>query len=118
MGMTGRKRRSKVRKLMQTWGPHCFYCGQGFSLARPATIEHLVPRSLGGGGQLSNLCLAHERCNVLRGNASIVATLRILETVEGKAKRLRALHKHKELANDIARRLASDRLQVQAEQEG
>lgn len=33
-----------------------------------ATVDHIVPRSLGGGDELSNLRLAHWACNRNRGN--------------------------------------------------
>lgn len=35
---------------------------------RRATIDHIVPRSKGGGDEASNLQLAHAHCNKVKGN--------------------------------------------------
>jgi 5-methylcytosine-specific restriction endonuclease McrA len=63
-------------RLHAQQGGRCHYCGIpmtqrtiGGAKARPtdATIEHLVPRALGGGNQLPNLVAACSRCNALGG---------------------------------------------------
>lgn len=52
----------------------CWLCGGAIDPDAPTnspnqgTIDHLVPRSRGGSSELSNLRLAHRRCNVRRGN--------------------------------------------------
>ncbi|MEL6825434.1 MAG: HNH endonuclease signature motif containing protein [Pseudomonadota bacterium] len=33
-----------------------------------ATIDHIIPRSKGGGDEIENLQLAHARCNKIKGN--------------------------------------------------
>jgi hypothetical protein len=59
-------------------GNHCWWCGHemfppsvtSYSGDQPvrleATIEHIVPQSLGGKTVASNLALAHECCNSFR----------------------------------------------------
>lgn len=44
-------------------GP-CFYCGDEFA----ATVDHLVPRALGGTDDQWNLVSACHRCNSRKGN--------------------------------------------------
>ncbi len=63
--------RKRVRRyLRKRYGERCHWCGgrMDFKLAKGnfqdmATIEHLVPMSFGGSNDLSNLRLAHKRCN-------------------------------------------------------
>jgi 5-methylcytosine-specific restriction endonuclease McrA len=46
-------------------GTHCFYCGAAFEVDGPLrrTVDHRVPRSLGGTDGLANLVFACEACN-------------------------------------------------------
>lgn len=53
----------------------CLYCGA----AGPLTLDHVVPRSLGGSNGPSNFVTACARCNNRRGNRPIVALLRELQ---------------------------------------
>lgn len=51
----------------------CWICHQPMDLAAPwghefVTIDHFVPRSLGGTSELANKLVAHRRCNCSRGN--------------------------------------------------
>ena len=61
-------RRIKVANRFQ-W--KCHWCGQGMrtelGYQNTATIEHLVPRSLGGSNGMNNLAAACRRCNFNRG---------------------------------------------------
>ena len=54
-----------------TYGRTCWICG------RPGatTVDHVVPRSLGGTDTLGNLRPAHSRCNTVRGNAPAPAPI-------------------------------------------
>ncbi len=45
----------------------CALCGEPFTPADPATVDHIVPVSSGGGHERSNLRAAHRRCNARRG---------------------------------------------------
>lgn len=51
----------------------CAYCGTDLRDARPATVtlDHLTPRSLGGGNEASNLVTACLSCNSSRGNRAL-----------------------------------------------
>lgn len=48
----------------------CFYCGAGFTGtgARQRTVDHRVPRALGGSGRLTNLVFACRSCNQRKGD--------------------------------------------------
>lgn len=59
--------------LLRMQGGVCFFCEQPFSLQRPATIEHLKPRSMGGTNHFDNLALTHEKCNHKRQTQSWLA---------------------------------------------
>lgn len=63
------------RNLFIMQGGVCFLCEKPFSLRAPATIEHLVPKSLGGSGRFDNLALTHEKCNHRRETASWIAAV-------------------------------------------
>lgn len=49
---------------------HCFYCGVGFdgTGARQRTVDHRVPRALGGSDRLANLVFACGSCNQRKGH--------------------------------------------------
>ena len=55
--------------LYQSGKKHCCYCGLHLQLADPhskgyATIEHIIPKVIGGSDDLSNLDLCCQPCNV------------------------------------------------------
>jgi hypothetical protein len=55
-----------IKSLELRDGPDCFYCGQIFSIDRPGaqrTLDHYMPRSLGGSNEPKNLRLACYSCN-------------------------------------------------------
>lgn len=45
----------------------CFVCHQHVK-PHNATIEHIVPKSLGGSDEMSNLSVSHYSCNKARGS--------------------------------------------------
>ncbi len=61
------------RSLFQLQAGVCLFCEGEFSLSRPATIEHLVPRALGGSNKFDNLALTHAKCNQKRDVYSWIA---------------------------------------------
>ena len=46
---------------------YCFICGELVSFD-DASVEHIVPVSLGGTDQQINLTISHAECNKQRGN--------------------------------------------------
>lgn len=61
-------------RIAERDGWWCWLCGGAIDPRAPAdsptggTVDHLVPRSRGGGNEPENLRLAHKRCNVRRGS--------------------------------------------------
>ena len=51
--------------LLEKWGRTCAYCG---AKDVPLQVEHLVPRVRGGSDRVSNLTIACEGCNQVKGN--------------------------------------------------
>lgn len=67
------KRKALRSALRQRDGDDCHICGGLMVFGNPhnedyATIDHLHPHSAGGSNGLSNLKLAHKRCNHARGD--------------------------------------------------
>lgn len=60
---TGRYSNYKKEKasLLERDGTCCFYCG--LEMGEDITIEHLIALSCGGKNNLSNMVLAHKKCN-------------------------------------------------------
>jgi 5-methylcytosine-specific restriction endonuclease McrA len=54
--------------LLEKWGRECVYCG---ALNVPLQIEHIHPLSKGGSNRVSNLTLACEQCNRLKGSQEV-----------------------------------------------
>lgn len=76
------KRKTVEELLFERDGHQCFFCGLIFLTTDPAdrpTLEHLLSISDGGNNHLSNLCLAHERCNKEAANLSIVEKVKLRE---------------------------------------
>lgn len=66
----GNGRRETLRKYQQN---QCCWCGRPMQYEKPEkwdyeTFEHLVPLSKGGTNEMSNLALAHRKCNSERGS--------------------------------------------------
>lgn len=66
-----RKSKNQIRqKLVKRDGPVCRICGKMWPSTPPkteATIDHIVPRALGGSDRLDNLQLACKSCNHYKG---------------------------------------------------
>lgn len=66
------KAQQKREKLFRDQRGRCAICdghmrlSQGHELS--ATLDHVIPRSKGGGGTWTNLRLAHRDCNTKRGS--------------------------------------------------
>lgn len=67
---------SKVRRLanqvLGRYGSVCWLCGKPIDLTAPRSsplglsVDHVIPRSKGGGDNLDNLRPAHHHCNTSR----------------------------------------------------
>lgn len=71
MGKTRSKRVRLYEKAMKDGVPSCFYCGGPMTWKRGssrATLDHIVPKSMGGTMADSNLVLCHFACNQALGN--------------------------------------------------
>jgi len=64
--------------LLRRDGNACFYCGEPTG-EDDRSLEHLVARAHGGPDHLSNLVLAHRRCNAVAGHLSAMEKIRIRE---------------------------------------
>lgn len=53
----------------------CAYCLQKMTLDK-VTIDHITPKSKGGKDTLSNLLLAHSKCNTEKGDQLIKPKIR------------------------------------------
>jgi 5-methylcytosine-specific restriction endonuclease McrA len=58
-----------IRTLRERDGDLCFYCLEPVEV-EDASVEHLVPHSHGGPSHLSNLFIAHRKCNSRAGHLS------------------------------------------------
>ncbi len=62
------------RKIARRDGSCCCYCG--WFLPTHGTIEHYVPKSLGGSNRMDNLKIACKPCNQKRGNSPVPPPLK------------------------------------------
>lgn len=68
-----------VQTLAKRDGCECWFCGIEFEDLSEATIEHLLNVSNGGNNHISNLVLAHEKCNQQARNMCIADKVRMRE---------------------------------------
>ncbi|MDR5655147.1 HNH endonuclease [Ruixingdingia sedimenti] len=61
---------SLERDLFQSFlvSPACMHCGSGLEL----TMDHLIPRSRGGGADAENIVTCCKHCNSARGNLDLM----------------------------------------------
>jgi hypothetical protein len=82
---TGREKTAPMfNALINRDGPSCFYCGEDTS-EDDRSLEHLVPIAHGGPNHLSNLVLAHRKCNSKAGHMSAMEKIRAREAYRGAA---------------------------------
>ena len=60
--MTPRAKRNKRARLIERDGPNCSFCHKYLS-DHEITIDHIVPKSQGGGNNIENLRIACFSCN-------------------------------------------------------
>lgn len=56
-------------------GDDCWFCG--LPMGDDCTIEHLVPKSKGGGNNLDNYALAHKACNAAAADKPLVEKIEL-----------------------------------------
>lgn len=81
---------TQYRKYLKDWvykqqKGRCTYCNTPVTRAQ-ATLDHIVPRSLGGGNNKENLCLACQTCNETKGSMTPQVWRQHLEIHQGTAK--------------------------------
>ena len=67
MAMNSKQKKSKTPQVAARDGSCCCYCGKDLAPSEQ-TLEHMIPRSMGGGNNLENLRLACRQCNNSRRN--------------------------------------------------
>lgn len=63
---------SGYRSRLWKRNPVCCYCGKGIKAEADASLDHLVPRAVGGINSPANLVLACESCNRLKADRHIL----------------------------------------------
>lgn len=60
----------QIEFLVERDGSNCFHpeCGKEFKDESDITLDHWIPRSLGGTWDIENLRLMHKRCNAIKGD--------------------------------------------------
>jgi 5-methylcytosine-specific restriction endonuclease McrA len=58
--------------LLNKWDRKCTYCSKENV---PLQVEHIQPKAKGGSNQISNLCIACEKCNLKKGTQEITKFL-------------------------------------------
>lgn len=72
--INGRNNTRLASMVVAEYGAWCWLCARPIDLDVPRrssgglSIDHVIPRSLGGSNELSNLRPAHYGCNSARGN--------------------------------------------------
>ena len=71
----------------------CVYCGDGVEDGVILTLDHVVPRELGGGNEAGNLVTACHRCNSAKRDLPLRRFLQVLRDrgadADGVARRVR-----------------------------
>lgn len=71
--LTGRRRRKKLKRVLERDGRVCWLCGNRIDKKAPAgspgalSVDHVVPLNRGGSNAVENLRVAHRSCNTRRG---------------------------------------------------
>ena len=71
MGLTRAEQKARAfirRQLINSKGAICGICGEPITNMKDCTIDHIIPISKGGLTTLENCQLAHQRCNLMKGD--------------------------------------------------
>jgi 5-methylcytosine-specific restriction endonuclease McrA len=71
-----KSRRITVEALIEAYGPECKYCGKGvvldaYVVPLKATVDHVIPRCLGGQDVWENCVVACWGCNMKKGTKTL-----------------------------------------------
>ena len=58
---------TKILKWLFRRGNKCFHCGEVVE-RKDGSVEHIIPLSRGGLNNRNNYALAHQKCNLKKGN--------------------------------------------------
>ena len=58
--------KEKRQRLFLEAQGHCIYCGKEIANVRAMTVDHIVPKTLGGSSKYSNLVCCCNDCNSLK----------------------------------------------------
>ena len=61
-------KKDKVEAVKLRDGMSCAICNKKFKSNSEVTLDHWMPRSAGGTDEISNLRLAHKKCNAWKGD--------------------------------------------------
>lgn len=61
-------KRERVEILLERDGGVCAICFKSFRDRKEITIDHWIPRSVGGSEDIDNLKLAHKKCNTWKSD--------------------------------------------------
>ena len=75
-------------------GMSCAYCGATIEDGAILSLDHLVPRSHGGGNQVTNLVTCCKKCNSSRGNRSVRAFCRAVAEYLGHGIKATEIERH------------------------
>jgi 5-methylcytosine-specific restriction endonuclease McrA len=78
MGARATRTQRALKAIVARDGGNCALCGTVVDFAvqdglapNAPSLDHIVPRSLGGSSRIQNLQLAHRDCNIRRGNKDV-----------------------------------------------
>ena len=82
--MNPSKKKNKIIALLLRDGRNCPYCGVKFNTIEDITLDHVVPKSLGGSDSNKNLLLSCQECNQRKGNMLLTQFIRGYDIVVNK----------------------------------
>jgi len=80
---TFEKRKPLLYSLARRFGWRCWYCGLKLNPIGGIHIDHIVPRTLGGSDDESNLALTCPFCNMAKGGFPLEEFMNWLEWLRG-----------------------------------
>lgn len=72
LNTTDRRHLQYIRqRLIAEHGMVCALCGKPIESEKELTVDHIIPRAMGGATIYENCQLAHKSCNLRKGNKYI-----------------------------------------------